>query len=48
VCVEIDTCRKAEEAAKAADERKRTVIVGDMQPLADALPTLSEDTVSGM
>lgn len=36
----------AKEAAKAAEERKKTVIVGDMQPLADALPTLSEDAMS--
>lgn len=45
-CIEIETCRMAKEAAKAAEERKKTVIVGDMQPLADALPTLSEDTMS--
>ena len=36
----------AKEAAKAAEKRKKTVIVGDMQPLADALPSLSEDTMS--
>lgn len=46
-CVEIETYQMAKAAAKAAEERKKTVIVGDMQPLADALPTLSEDTVSG-
>ena len=47
-CLEIEVCQKAKEAAKAAEERKKTVIVGDMQPLADALPTLSVDTMSGV
>ena len=48
LCVEIETCRMMKEAAKAAEQRKKTVIVGDMQPLADALPTLSNDTMSRM
>ena len=33
----------ARDEAKAAAERKKTVVVGDMRPLADALPTLTEE-----
>ena len=33
----------ARDEEKAAVERKKTVIVGDMRPLADALPTLSDE-----
>ena len=36
----------AREAMKAAEERKKTVVVGDMQPLADALPIIPDDTFS--
>ena len=45
ILVEIEFCRIAKEQAKAAEERRKTVIVGDMQPLADALPSLAEDTI---
>lgn len=43
---EIECCRMAREAAEAAEQRRKTVIVGDMQPLADALPNLAEDITS--
>ena len=39
----IESCRVARDEEKAAAERKKTVIVGDMQPLSDALPTLSNE-----
>ena len=38
---EIEVCRMEKEEQKAASERKKTVIVGDMQPLATSLPIIS-------
>ena len=35
--LEIEACRKAREHRKAEEERKKTVIVGDLQPLVSAL-----------
>ena len=46
--LEIESCRVAKEAAKAAEERKKMVIIGDMQPLADALPNLTVATCSSV
>ena len=34
-------CHLSKESVKAAERRKKTVVVGDMQPLAAALPELS-------
>ena len=33
-------CRSAREEERAAEERRKTVVVGDMKPLSDALPQL--------
>ena len=40
-CVEIDTCRLMKEASQAAEKRRKAVVVGDLQPLASALPQLT-------
>lgn len=37
----IDTCRLMKEASQAAEKRRKTVVVGDLQPLASALPQLT-------
>ena len=36
----METCRLAKEAIKATEKRKKTVIVGDLQPLISALPDI--------
>lgn len=33
-------CRSKREEEKATEERRKTVVVGDMKPLGDALPQL--------
>ena len=38
--LELEGCRAVRDSARAAERRKKTVVVGDMQPLAAALPTL--------
>ena len=44
--LEIEACRKAREHRKAAEERKKTVIVGDLQPLVSALLDIDFSTAS--
>ncbi len=44
--IEIDVFQKAREETKAANERKKTVVVGDIHPLIDALPKLELELVS--
>ena len=44
--LEIEACRKAREYVKAAEERKKTVIVGDLQPLVSALLDIDVSTSS--
>ena len=38
--LEIEDRGEKEEKLRAAEERKKTVIVGDMEPLASSLPDL--------
>ena len=42
---ELEVCRMVKESAKAAERRKKTVIVGDLQPLTSALPDLPLSSV---
>lgn len=39
--VELHAGRLVEESSKKAKERARTVVVGDMEPLLSALPTIN-------
>ncbi|XP_056670563.1 ribosome biogenesis protein SLX9 homolog [Monodelphis domestica] len=43
----IDAIKAAEESRKAEARRKATVVVGDMRPLAEALPELAELVTAG-
>ena len=38
---ELDTGRLVEENSKKAKKRAKTVVVGDMEPLLSALPTIN-------
>ena len=40
VSAEIDTIQQAKKEAKEKKKREKTAVVGDMQGLADTLPTL--------
>ena len=40
---EIELCKEQKEEEKASEERRKTVVVGDMQPLAASLPTITAD-----
>ena len=42
--LEIEACRKAREHRKAVEERKKTVIVGDLRPLFSALLDINFST----
>ena len=41
ILAEVTLIEQSAEEQKAEEKRKKTVIVGDMQPLASALPMLS-------
>jgi len=41
VVTEIEMIKKTEIEKKAEEGRRKTVVVGDMQPLAESLPTLT-------
>ena len=43
---EIEVCRQAQEATREAERRRQMVVVGDMQPLAAALPKLTPTTAT--
>ena len=43
---EIEACKKAREHRKSSEERKKTVIVGDLQPLVSALLDIDFSTSS--
>ena len=38
--IELNAARRVEESSKKAKERSKTVVVGDMEPLLSALPTI--------
>lgn len=38
--IEIEVCRSVRDEERAAEERRKTVVVGDMKPLGDALPQI--------
>ena len=40
-CVEINLVKEAKEALKAKKKREKTVVTGDMQPIANSLPTIA-------
>jgi len=40
--VEIDVFKRVREETRAAQERQKTVVVGDMHPLIDALPAIDQ------
>lgn len=42
----MDSIRNAKKSLKAAKEREKTVIIGDMKPLETALPLISDTTSS--
>ena len=42
--IEIEVCRLANEEKKAAERRKKTVIVGDLHPLLLSLPNVEPMT----
>lgn len=44
--LEMEACRKAREHLRAAKERKKTVIIGDLQPLVSALLDIDLSTSS--
>lgn len=44
---EIEATRLAEQERKAEQRRRATVVVGDLQPLRDALPELLELQMGG-
>jgi len=37
---ELNAARRVKESSKKANERSKTVVVGDMEPLLSALPTI--------
>lgn len=39
---ELNAARHVKESSKKANERSKTVVVGDMEPLLSALPTIPE------
>ena len=43
---EIEVCCQAQEATREAERRRQMVVVGDMQPLAAALPKLTPTTAT--
>ena len=45
---EIEVCRQAQEATREAERRRQMVVVGDMQPLAAALPEMTPTTATQM
>lgn len=42
VTSELEGCRRAREVSEFTEKRKKTVVVGDLQPLVAALPTIHE------
>ena len=43
-CLELNASKLAKEESKKAEARAKTVIVGDMEPLLSALPTVTLPT----
>lgn len=39
--IELNAARRVEERSKKANKRSKTVVVGDMEPLLSALPTIN-------
>lgn len=39
--IELNAARHVEESSKKANKRSKTVVVGDMEPLLSALPTIN-------